>query len=407
MVDTNGTGAAEVASGTGGANETNGAAVAASGGSNGAQNGGAAVNGNNGADTSASRARSAADILSSGSQDEIRDLIRQHESGAGLEETGGEDEVEAGEGAAGEGTGEMDGEAGDEGAERGEDSAEAGDDAGDGQTDPEDQPGDSLPKRIRVGKFQGPDQVTLVAAGDWIAKNPGKSLEEALAAVGWRAKAAGEKSAAETGEKRQETAATEPSLETQIAEKEAAYHKALADFDNETALTLSKELRKLERQVAAKEAVEGIKAEQRQTAHEAKVEETVKGIAQVVPEFCKEGSPLHEAANAICDQLDPKFFENPQWPRTVLAMAWMQVNPDKQMPVLAQTQQRAANPAAAKAAGKAVVPTTGVRKAATAPAVLRTGNGTRDDGGAVAKAFQPGSTKDDVRKAIRELEAQG
>lgn len=350
------------------------------------------------------------EILSGGTREDIRGLMSEMEQDTGDEGAEFSDDAPADDAAGGEGTqdGNLDGE-----QDLGEDGSAEVDPNLAGQGEPEgaeEQAREGMPNRIRIGKFSAADQVALVAAGDWLAKNPGKSLEDALGAVGWKPKTGVAVEAAKPDGKRQDAASTEvakPDYAKQIAEKRAAYSKANAEFNTEDAEKLHGELLDLVSEHASASAVERMESNQRAAAHEARVEEHWQSVTKVIPEITSEGSALHDAAQELSQMMPAAFFADPSWPNRIAALAWAQVNPDKPMPALRAAAAPKVNAPVTKPPGArpGVVPNNpAVRKPATPAAVLRTGNGARDDGGPVAKALRPGSTRAELAAAMTDLE---
>lgn len=397
MAEVNGGGAAEAAPNTGAA----GAAEAASGAQAG-NNSGAAVerSAEAGRDTSATRARSLDDVLNNGTQEEISAMLLKAERG----ELGGEpeDSAEAEDGADTEGTIEDTGEteAGEtEGAEAPEGSEVEG----------EREEG-ALPSRIQVKRFAVKDQLALIAAQDYVKQNPGKSLAEALAAVGFTGTVAAEAANKTDTTKTTETAEAKPDLGKKIEALEDELEKAMSEFDSKKARELNRQIRELESQRTTQTLKAEMAAETQLQAHEARVEETVAGITKVVPEFTQEGSALNVAVNQIVETLPDSFFADPGWPRKALALAWQEVNPDKPMPALSAAKAAVAAKAVPlnpkQGNQPAIVPKVAVRKPAGPASVLSTGNRAQDDSGVMARAMRPEATDAEIRAAIR-LAEQG
>lgn len=329
---------------------------------------------------------SLADILANGSEEDVRNALRQLESGeAEFTDTEGADHAD-------DGTQEETETEGNQGEET---TTEAK--ADDGEDAPKE------PSRIQLKRFPAKDRAILIAAQDLVRENVGMSLAEALAEVGFEFKQTKAAEAAKPDATNEDTQ-QKPDAANPIADataKVTALKKARAeaksrfDFDEESRIedeldTAKQALFELtqEAKVSAKAAV--TERQQREDAEFAR-------LGKELPELTTPGTPLNAEANKVLaekEKSDPQFFVNPNWPAelTALALGRLQL----------QGRTVVKKPAVAVPNGT-VKPRTVPSKQGTRVAMLATSNGANDGGNLMARATRKDASEDDIRAALRAL----
>ena len=329
---------------------------------------------------------SLADILANGSEDDVRNAMRQLESGAAeFTDTAGDN--------ADDGTQDTETESGEESTTAAQ--ADDGDEAPKGQ-----------PRRIQIHRFPAKDQALLIAAQDLVRENKGLSLADALAEVGFEFRAKGTESPHAT-QAAAEAAVEKPAQEAQsplaeatakVAElkKARAEAKSRFDFDEETRIEDELDTAKAELFELTQTAKAAAKAEV--TERQAREDAEFARLGKELPELTTPGTPLNAEANKVLaekEKSDPSFFKNPNWPSELTALALGRVM------LTGKTGKKPAAAAPNGAAKPRVVPS----KQGTRVAMLATGNGADDGGNVVSRGLRAGASEDDLRAALRALDA--
>lgn len=292
--------------------------------------------------------------------------------------------------------------------------ADDSDEAGEPETTPVTETAKASRNRIDIRAFDEASQATLNAARSYAKAHPGVSLAAALAAVDPSFAMADASAKTEPAKPAAPEKPAAPTLAEQIKTKQGEYQAALNAFDQDTAGRLHSEILDLVTENATSKAVEKVEqrtAQAQATATlQAGVQKHVDAIAAVVPDFLVEGTALAKARDAICDAMEkdnPKFFQDPKWPRKALAMAWADAHPDQPMPAI-PTEAPAAKANGAKPAPKAaaVTPPRTPQRQGISPAMISPGRpGAPKPGTALAKVASGNYTQADVVRAFGEATA--
>ena len=322
---------------------------------------------------------SLADILANGSEDDVRNAMRQLESGAAeFTEAAGDN--------ADDGTQDTETEGGEESTTEAQ--------ADDGEDEPK------QPSRIQLKRFPAKDRAILIAAQDFVRENAGMSLADALAEVGFEPKQKAK--AAEAAEPKQ---VEEPAREAQsplaeatakVAElkKARAEAKSRFDFEEENRIEDELDTAKAELFELTQEAKTSAKAAV--TERQAREDAEFARLGKELPELTTPGTPLNAEANKVLaekEKSDPSFFKNPNWPSELTALALGRVM------LTGKTGKKPAAAVSKEAAKPRVVPS----KQGTRVAMLATGNGADDGGNLLARASRSDASADDIRAAMRAL----
>ena len=318
------------------------------------------------------------EIMANGTDEEIRELLRKLDTGEPLEESAADDPAD----------GAQEGETEDE-----PEAAEPGEDEDDAEPDDEQEAPQrtaKAPKRIK------PANADMVKLNDLV--RAGKSLTEALRELGIKGDAA---EAAETEKPKQEAQKPDPIAESnerlKVLQKELA--DANASFDFEKAAQLQADIIELVSETATLKYEKRVQQRAAQEQAEKQEAAVVQSIAEVVPDFTTKGTALNQAAEQIAgtmEKTNPAFFNDPNWPRKVFAMAWTEAHPDEPMPAIAKP--------AAKATAKTapVAQKTVPKKPGLPAAMLRSGKAAVDRGEALAqKVFNGSATEAEIREYSR------
>ena len=329
---------------------------------------------------------SLADILANGSEDDVRNAMRQLESGAAeFTDTAGDNADDGTEDTETEGT-------------QGEESTTAA------QADDGDEAPKGQPRRIQIHRFPAKDQALLIAAQDLVRENKGLSLADALAEVGFECRVKGTESPHAT-QAAAEAAVEEPAPEAQsplaeatakVAElkKARAEAKSRFDFDEENRIEDALD----EAKAALFELTQAAKASAKAevTERQAREDAEFARLGKELPELTTPGTPLNAEANKVLgekEKSDPSFFKNPNWPSELTALALGRVM------LTGKTGKKPAAAVSKEAVKPRVVPS----KQGTRVAMLATGNGADDGGNLLARASRSDASADDIRAAMRAL----